>query len=246
VNQIDVDHYNTPTPIATGSSATVTETPNESSKTPTSSDVVLDELITQTPKVEETPAPKVEETPAPKAEETPPPKVEETPAPKAEGEVAFEIVLEENSPLTDADVDEIVAIAEDKGLTKEQTDKLIKSKEALYKRGEESLRAKALAQYEQTKKAFEADPLFSSPEKREESFQVIDIAVSKFGTPELKEALKGPLGNNLAIAKFLHNLGKSQEQDQMRGKGQAPSAHTNNSEEARAAALYPEFFTSSM
>lgn len=259
-----VDYYSNPTPMGMPISAPVQTPPpaNTPATTPTLSDPLIDDvnnLIAQGQKpaapVSATVTPAAPAAPAAAPVTPPPAAAPVTPPPAATPPVAtppvapvvpaaptsYEITLADNSPLTDEDLNDIVKIAETRRLTKEETEELVKNKEAVYHRGVSSTIAKGQEYLKKQQEAYLADPLFSTPEAMEKSNARIDAVVAKFG-PGLKKTLQGPLGNDIELARFLHNLGSTMEQDEIRGKGQGPGITPQNTEEALARQQYPEHF----
>ena len=152
---------------------------------------------------------------------------------------AYEIEVAENSPLSDSDIDEIVSIAEDRGLTKEQTNKLIASKEAMYKRGSDYTMSQAKLTLERMEAEVRKDPLFATKEAEDKSFEVIDLAISKFGNDALSQKSRDYLKRDIDVLKFLYNIGSQLQEDTHRGTSTAnPIQTTENPLEK----MYPEFY----
>jgi len=230
-----VDFYNTTTP-----------------KDAPAPDILPDPEVVVPPVVEAVvtpPAPVVE---APKAVEVVPSVIEtpvvEVEAPKAtavETEEGFEITLAEDSPLSDADLDDIFALAEKKNLDKDETMALIKNKEDFYNRGRDTVMGQAQKVLKAQEDAYLADPLFSTPAARIANEAKIDSALKKFGTPAMQEKfLNSHLKNDLELAKFFHKIGEIMEGDEIRMSGASHRAPTEvvDTRESRLMASYPEHF----
>lgn len=203
-------------------------------------EVAAPEVVTP-PVVEAPAAPVVEAPPA----EVVPPVVEAPAATAVETEEGFEITLAPDSPLTDADLDDIFALAEKRNLDKDETMALIKNKEDFLNRGRNSVMEQAQKVLKQQEDAYLADPLFSTKAARTANEAKIDLALSKFGSEDFKkEFLGGHMKNNLQLAKFLHKIGEVMEGDEIRMKGMPQRAPTEvvDSKDQRLMAQYPEHF----
>jgi hypothetical protein len=170
-------------------------------------------------------------------------KPEETPA-AAATEEEYELELSENSPLTEADLDSIVKIAEEKNLTKDQATEFLKNVEKARLDGANIAQAASKAESIKQKNELLADPLFSTPEKKMESLQKINTVISKFGgehRAEIVKLLQGPAGNNKALANMLISIADAGKEDTIvppkRG-GDAPVSEANS----HLKTLYPAFF----
>ena len=171
-------------------------------------------------------------------------KPEETPAPVV-AEEEYELELSENSPLTEADLDSIVKIAEEKNLTKDQATEFLKNVEKARLDGANIAQAASKAEFVKQKSDLLSDPLFSTPEKRNESLQKINTVISKFGgedRAEIVKLLQGPAGNNKALAKMLISIANAGGDDTIvppNNNGAAPVSEMNS----HLKTLYPSFFT---
>jgi len=172
-------------------------------------------------------------------EETPPP-AETPPAPLED----YDLELSETSPLTEKDLDSIVALAEKHNWTKEEATAFIAEKEEIYNRGTETIRNKAMEAVKAEKDKLLADPDFKG-EKLKSSLESIDLVVKKYGSPELAAYLRGPGGNSLPLAKMLLSIGKLMASDTMQGKGTGAKAPSANPLEDSYRQLYPAFFENS-
>lgn len=169
-------------------------------------------------------------------------------APKAtavDTEDGFEITLAPDSPLSDADLDDIFALAEKKNLDKDETMALVKNKEDFYNRGRDTVMTQANQVLKAQVDAYNADPLFSTPAARTANEAKIDAALAKFGGNGFKEKfLTSHLKNDLELAKFIHAIGEVMEGDEIRMTGIAHRAPTQveDTRESRLMANYPEHF----
>lgn len=204
-------------------------------ETPSATTSKVEEPLSALAELEKNAVPKVEDKPAdaPKEEDKKP-----ADAPEAE---EYEISLSDKSPLTEKDLDEVVALAEKYKWSKEDTENYIAKKEEVYTRGRDELHKQAQEIIRKDKEKFLADPDFSG-EKGKESLATIDLAVSKYGDQALKDFLKGPGGNNIPIAKFLLKIGNLMKQDTFHGKGTTTPTPTGNSHEEMLKSSYPSFF----
>lgn len=199
----------------------------------------------------ETPAAPVVETPAAPVEaakpvETPAAPVVEAPTATAvDTEDGFEITLAEDSPLTDADLDDIFALAEKRGLDKDETMALVKNKEDFLNRGRNSVMDQAKQVLKQQEDAYNADPLFSTTAARTANEAKIDAALGKFADDKFKNKfLNSPLKYDLDLAKMLHRIGEVLEGDEIRMSGIGHRAPTEvvDSREERLKMNYPDHF----
>ena len=154
---------------------------------------------------------------------------------------SYDIDIRDDSPLTEAEIDEIVNIAEERGLTKEQTQKLISSKEAVYSRGVESKMAEARQTLAKMEAEVKKDPHFANSEVYAESFSLIDAAIDKFGSPALKTKARDYLSRDIEVLKFLRNIGSIIAEDAVRGKNTISVVETD-SHTASLKQQYPEHF----
>lgn len=135
------------------------------------------------------------------AEETTPP-VEET------SQESYELHLEEDSPLTDAEFDEIVAEAERLKLSKEDAEKLIKMREYSHKASQEVFLKANQDRINKMVAEYDADAELKTPESR----QAMRTAIGAYGnSPAFKEMMqKHPeLNYNVPLAKFIVEVGKN-------------------------------------
>jgi hypothetical protein len=222
---------------------TTTETPSAttSSVVPPVAAPPVVEAAPATPPVVETPAEELsalEQLRAQKSVVEEPPKVEAPVVPQE-----YEIEFSDKSPLTETDMDNIVAMAEKHNWTKEEAEAHIAEREQLYNRGFQDLKAQATKIVNAEKEKLMADPDFKG-EKLITSLETIDLVVNKYGSPELAAYLKGPGGNSLALSKMLLTVGKLMKQDTMpsNSKGLGPKSEVGDSREAMLERSYPHFF----
>lgn len=162
----------------------------------------------------------------------------------AQEDLEYELELSEDSPLSQEELDAIAEYATEKGLNKEQADQIIKNREALVSQGMTLAEQKLQQRYQELHDNFNKDPEFSG-EKREENFAAIQKAVQKFGDEQMMEALKDPIiGNNVALGKFLANIGKMISDENFEGMkpGDGVDTSDNGSRESRMKRMYPEHF----
>ena len=162
----------------------------------------------------------------------------ETPA-EDEG---YELELEDDSPLSQEDLDAIATEAAEKGYTKEQADAIVKQQESLVSKGIKVQLDAHNALIAANTAELNADINFVG-DKREESFASIKRATDAFGSPELNKVLNDPLtGNSLALAKFLKSIGDAMGDDNIEGKGAIPKPPAENPETSKMKTMYPNFF----
>lgn len=156
----------------------------------------------------------------------------------------YEIEVDENSPLTQEELDSIAEYAGRMGLNKEDAQKMIATQEGLYKRGHESAEMAYSSKVEHMKREMYSHPDFQEG-RREATWTSINRAVQTFGNDKLIEAFKDPEnGYNLEIAMFLKNIGDALGPEVLPGSGAATSApvQARDSEEARLRRLYPDLY----
>ena len=244
IHKETVDYYSEPTKTSTG---TDTKTP-----APTNTDPVTPPatppapVVPPTPKVETTPAPVVPPvTPpvTPPADPATPPANPATPPPVTPpADEGFDLDIEDSSPLTEEEIDDIVAVVEAKKLTKEQAQQLVKRQEATYQRGSESKLNEAKKIVETMRAEVSKDERFSTQEKMIEAYGIMDTVVDKFGRPGLKDKIRKYLGNDADVLDFIHNVGKQYAEDTFRGKDIIKKDLEVSSAEKAARSAYPEFF----
>jgi len=151
----------------------------------------------------------------------------------------YDLELADNSPLSQEDLDAIVKHAEQYGLSKEETQALIKSKEDLYARGKSDFENKFNVENNRNREELLKMPEFQG-EKMQESFASIGGAVAAFGDAELINFLKGPAGNNPALARFMLKIGNSMKSDTFNGKGKVPNSTEEKPDVLKT--MYPDFY----
>lgn len=236
----------TPEPASTStetSSEPSTQAATPVAETPTTSDISPDTTPVE-PTSSDTEAPGTilqTATAEPKADEEP----AKEDAPKDDPEVAnegYEITLEENSPLTQEDLDAIAAEASTRGLTEEQAGELIKLRESMFSRGDEFAKQAELTRQKTAAEEFNKDLDFVG-DKKAESFASIHRAAKAFGGEDLMKALNDPyVGNNLPLAKFLKKIGDALKADDVNGKGTFGKKTPENSQVQTLKNMYPEHF----
>jgi len=234
------DYYNTPNSELGNNDDTIVE-----------SDIVVDDKDT----VSETPPPaakgdlsaeeleKIKSAQTPTA--TPPAKVEDKKKDDVPA-VEYEIEVDDNSPLTDEDVSDVVKMAEAKGMTKEEAQAEIARRESFLKRGETASEYRANKQLEAYEKEVSAHPLFATNEIKKESMRSVDEALNRFFDPSFKERFELYYKRDVHLLTALHRLGKPFVADTMEGHPTgAISAELNSEaaqEESRLKRLYPDQF----
>lgn len=118
-----------------------------------------------------------------------------------------------DSKLSQADVDEIVAIARERGLSQEQASELVANKHAAVARFEasvvEGLKAERARWVEQIK----ADPEMGG-DKLKETQRITMLPIERFATPELRAALRETgFGDHPLFVKFLLQIGRAMSED---------------------------------
>ena len=152
----------------------------------------------------------------------------------------YELNLFEGSSLTEEDLDEIAAEASRLNLNKEDAEKLLKIKDAAFKKAISQKEQEYSSKIEKARKEIENDPDFIG-DKKDQSFASISRAVKQFGDNELIALLNTPeVGNNLVIAKFLKRIGDAIAPDDLPGKGVTTNPAQDNNQSLKS--WYPEFF----
>lgn len=153
----------------------------------------------------------------------------------------FEISVEDDSPLTQEDLDAIATEVSELGLNEAQANSLVKSREEFFGRGQTMANAVITQRQETAKAELLADPDFVG-EKAVESFAAIHRAATKFGDDDLTKALNDPyIGNNLPLARFLKKIGDMISPDTFEGNGILKPTEVVE-ENAALKNLYPRFF----
>lgn len=122
----------------------------------------------------------------------------------------YELELDEASPLSDEEFDEVVAEAERLNLSKEDAQKLIQMREYSHKSSNEIFEKAATARTQEMVTAYKAEASLHTVEAKLSMRE----SIKAFGnTPEFKEMFKDPSMNfNVPLAKFLISVG-----DKIRG-----------------------------
>jgi hypothetical protein len=220
--QIETKEQST-TSSADTSTATSTEKPQTS---PDSSTPVEDTSLSKTEDIK----PAEEAKPADKANTV------------EEGE--YEIELPEGSSLTQKDLDEVAQLASDLNLNKEQAQKLLESRESVFKSAKQTGEDTWKSKFDNDLKQLTSDPDFSG-EARKVADQHMTRAITAFGSQELIEYLNTPQGGtNVHLAKFIMNIGKAlapaESDDPSLVKGQ--QTPTNTKEVSVEERMYPSLF----
>lgn len=158
-------------------------------------------------------------------------------------EEEYELELKADSPLSEADLNEIATEASRLNLSKEDAEKLIASKESAYKTGASNVESKYQEKLQTHYNEMSTHPEFSG-EAAAESWKFLNKAIAGFGDTELVALLNTPeVGNLVPLAKFLKKVGMAMAPDASppEGKGTATSPSTNAESEALAR-QYPAFF----
>lgn len=158
----------------------------------------------------------------------------------------YEIEVDDKSPLTDEDINEVVKMAEEKGMTKAQAQEEIARRESLLNRGVAASEYKANKQLEAYEKEVQAHPLFATNEIKTESMRAVNVALDRFFAPSFKERFELFYKRDIHLLTALHRLGKPFTSDSMEGAPVgAVSKETMSedaAEEARLKRLYPDQF----
>lgn len=172
-----------------------------------------------------------------------PPKKDDPPAePPKQDEEEYELELSEDSPLTEADLDEIAAEAERLNLSKEDAQKLITIKESTYKKAVADYNKKISDHNKAEKQKLMSDPDFAG-DKWKPAMESVAAAIEAFGDDDLVALLKTSAGNNLALAKFLKKVGDTIKPESPNdAKGSQLGKQNDVSEAERLKKLYPSMF----
>lgn len=159
----------------------------------------------------------------------------------------YEIEVDENSPLTQEELEAIAEYAGRMGLSKDEAQKMIVAQESLYKRGQETIQKAQTERIETMKREMYSHPDFQEGRK-EATWMSINRAVQTFGNEKLVAALSDPTshGYNLDLALFLKNIGDALGPEVLPGAGTPSSSAGNKSfqetEEERYKRIYPGFY----
>lgn len=121
----------------------------------------------------------------------------------------------ENSPLSQARLDDISAFAKEKKMSNEEAQMLVERES----KAVEAFKADQQTQFESKKtewfKASESDKEFGG-EKFKESAELAHRVIERFASPSLKEHLKETgLGNHPELVRFVLNIGKQMSEDKL-------------------------------
>lgn len=190
------------------------------------------------------PAPKADEKPAGEegkktgeGDKAPPPEKKDPPAPEK-----YELKTRKDSPLLKGDVEEIEAAAKAQGLSQEQAQKLVESKESDFDRFNQ--RQQQAYRDEQTswRKTVEADPEIAGPKgaSYKENVELAHRALSEFADDSFRKVLSETgLGNNPHLIRTFLRIGKRMAEDKAVLDGKAAPPAKKTSREQR---LYPSHF----
>jgi hypothetical protein len=157
---------------------------------------------------------------------------------------AYEIEFDESSPLTDDQIDKIVAMAEENKWSKDQAEQYVKGVEEHYSAGVEAANKPRVEYYNEQKSLFDKDPAFTG-ENKEATYLSIKKAVKAFGDEDLGKQLSRPeVGNNYALAKFLAKVGSAMENgfETPEGRGNGNEGNGDNDHTKMLKNLYPAMF----
>jgi hypothetical protein len=118
----------------------------------------------------------------------------------------YELELSEDSPITDAEFDEIVEFADKHKLTKAEAENLIKMRENSHEAAHAHVEHLQIKKIQELQEEYKKDAELHTPENK----NYIKQAVQVFGNDqEFKDLFKDPSMNyNTKLAKFLINVGK--------------------------------------
>lgn len=175
------------------------------------------------------------------------PEVKKEETPKATED--YEIEVADDSPLTDDDIQQVVKLAEEKGLTKDQAQEELARREFYLKRGLSAAEVKAQRVLETYAQEVASHPLFATNELKQESMRSVDVALDRFFEPAFKDRFNKYYKDDVYLLTALHRLGKPFVAGTMAGNP-IPSidsveleSGTDKAEEARMRRLYPENFS---
>ena len=188
-----------PESTSTGTPGSTTENPTESQTTSQKAEAstskgIFEEVTSTEPPVEGAPAVEGEEDD--NAEED---------TPVSDHDQGYELELSEDSPLTDAEFDEIVSEAERLKLSKADAEKLIQMREYSHKASKEAFDNEVKAKVDEMAKAYRKDETLHTVEAKLSMRE----AIKTFGTdPSFVEMFKDPMMNfHIPLAKFLISVG---------------------------------------
>lgn len=234
MNKIPMILRETANPDAAPASASATSSEPSATPSQNSSEPAKVETPAEPVKVEEPSA--VTQAVTPPAEPIVPAEPAAAPAEVEE----FELELAEGSSLSEEDFNSIVDEVEKLGLSKDEAEKLISSREALVKKGAASVEAK-LKEYNESQRAeLFAAPEFKDEATRKQSFESIAIAIDSFGSKELVEFLSTSAGNNVHLARFMKQIG-----DKIKPEGAPPGSGksiTGSEQYDGLKNMYPEHY----
>lgn len=159
----------------------------------------------------------------------------ETPKPPEK----FELKARKDSPLQKTDLEEIEALAKAKGLSQEDAQKLVESREADHERFFSRQREMAIAQQQEWRKTAETDKEIAGSDGKafKENVEIAHRALHRFADDAFKKVLSETgLGNNPHLIRTFLRIGKGMANDRAVTEGQTVPPGKNKSRESK---LYP-------
>lgn len=150
----------------------------------------------------------------------------------------YTLELGEESNFVKEDLEGFVTEAEELGLTKAQAEKLLKSREDLYSKASKNVTTSREEEQNTLRESLLNDAEFGG-DKFEASTKIMSLPVAQFGDQDFKDMLKGDVGNQPALARFLFKLGNAMKSDTFVGKGKTSDAPKQKTQLEK---LYPSFY----
>ena len=156
----------------------------------------------------------------------------------------YELSLSEDSPLSDEQLDDLIAVANEHNLSESQAKQLVAKYEEAFLKGTETVVSRFKEENQKQRDMLLADEAFSTQEKARESLDKISNVINHFAGDfknDLITLLKGPAGNSLPLAKFILNIAEAGGNDTFfKGEADVPDPKTERTNLMKE--WYPEHF----
>lgn len=149
----------------------------------------------------------------------------------------YELVIAEDSSLSDEDLEEIADFAEKHNLSQEDAQRLLQSRDDSYQAAVKKIDGDRLAAQTEKRNKLMNDPEFGGA-NFQQNLKVMAQPVQAFGDADLAALMRSDLGNEPAFARFLFKLGKAMESDGFHGNSEG----ANPVQEDTLKTMYPDFY----
>jgi hypothetical protein len=146
----------------------------------------------------------------------------------------YELKLPEGSNLQQAHLDEVAAIAKQRGLSNEDAQAMVDRESKLldtYAEGQQKNFEEVTSKWGAESKS-DPEIFGGSDENFQKNSELAKRVIDRYGTPELKQGLNSTgFGNHPALVKFVLNIGKAMSEDQLVIQSTKGSAEDKSMEE---------------